>query len=99
MAWNKKYLHNLVPGPGNTAGIWGYRDTVASTALDLAGYIPDGGKRGMKIGDIVFYQQVDNQDTPTSITAVSMHYVKTVNAATGAVDLTDALVVTATNTD
>jgi hypothetical protein len=99
MAWNATYLLLRDPNPGNGTQVWTYRDTVAPAAFDAAGYIPDGGKRGMRIGDRVEYTQVDNQDTPTSITAASIHIVMTVTAATGAVNLSDATAMTVTNTD
>jgi hypothetical protein len=99
MAWNPAYLLLRESNPGNGSQMWTYRDTVAPAAFDAAGYIPDGGKRGMRITDRVEYTQVDNQDNPTVVTAASIHMVMTVTASTGAVNLSDATTITVTNTD
>lgn len=98
MAWNAKYLHNLTGGPGDAMNIWSYRDTVAASAVRVDGYMADASQRGVRLGDVVNYQQVNDQDNPTAITAVTIHFVIAVNAD-HSVDLTDGLAVTATNTD
>lgn len=73
------------PVGGVGAQVWSLRGTDASTGVDLAGFITDGGNRGMRVGDIVIYT-----DTDASPPAVSVHGVNSVSTtAPGAVDLQD----------
>lgn len=97
MAFDAKYLMVIADAGGNGKRLWSYRDTAASTALDAAGYL--ALNCGMKIGDVVFYDQVDDQATPTSITASSMHVCMAVASATGYPDLSNATALTVTNSD
>ena len=75
-------------GIGNQGiAIWHYSHaTDASAAVDAAGYISNGGQLGLKVGDLVFSREIDTD-------IVSSHVVKTVNATTGAVDLTEGTVI------
>jgi len=88
---------NLFVATGIAGGpqIWTHRSTDAAAAVDLAGFITDGGDRGMLVGDIVFHQDTDNSNLTSS------HIVISVSAtAPGAVDLADGVLITsATNTD
>lgn len=68
-------------GPGQ---IWQYRTTDADTTCDAAGYITDGGNRGMKVGDLVF---IFNTTTDSAQT-VTVHVVNSISAtAPGAANL------------
>ena len=75
--------------------VWLLRSEDAVGDADATGYITDAstagsGKgaagRGMRVGDIVFYQQIGaSQDVtaPTSITAAETCHVSAINATTG----------------
>ena len=63
--------------------IWVYSEaSLVASALDASGYISNGGKHGMKVNDLVL-----GMNTSTGIW--SGHSVVTVNATTGAVDLSN----------
>jgi hypothetical protein len=97
MAYNSKYLHCIASTPGNGMQIWSYRDTVTPAAFDSAGYLSDGGKRGMRVGDMIVYEQVDDQETPTSVTKAQITFVASITA--GAVDVVDGTAIDETDTD
>ena len=59
---------------------WFMSGTVADATVLAAGYISDGGARGMKVGDIVDYLL-------TSTPELYTHIVTAVNATTGGVTL------------
>lgn len=99
MAWNAKYLHCAVSNPGNGAAIWTYRDTATPAALDTAAYMADAGKYGMRLGDVLIYTQVDDQENPTSVTKQHITFVNAVTAATGAIDVADGTAIDETDTD
>ena len=93
MAYDTANPPQLVMGAlgGTGSQVWSYRSTDASTVVDAAGYITNGGNLGMRVGDIVIVT-----DTDASPPAVTIHGVNSVSTtAPGAVDLTDAY----TNTD
>jgi len=71
--------------------IWHHASADVLTAADAAGFITDGGSKGLKVGDYILH--LDN----TSITGnSSLHRVVTVSATyPGVVDLTDGTVVCA----
>ncbi len=73
---------------------WVYRSTDAATVVRVAGYITNGSALGMRVGDTV--KVVDTDASPI---AVQLMNVVSVNATTGAVDLSDGVAITATNTD
>ena len=74
---------------------WFQSSADATAAADASGFITNGGDLGMKVNDVVYHK-----DSTTDATALTMHKVVTVNATTGAVDLSDGIVVgSATNTD
>lgn len=75
--------------------VWTHRSTDAASVVDAAGYITDGGDRGMLVGDLVYHQDTDNANL------TSCHVVVTVSTTSpGAVDLSDGTTVgSATNSD
>lgn len=73
---------------------WTYSNTDADTAVRLVNYVSDAKKKGMKVGDLVEYYKTD-----ASPPAVFEFIVSAINATTGAGDLSNATVITATNTD
>lgn len=101
MAYLPEFLHLVIPAPHKCHQVWHYRDTVTPAALAAAGYLSDAGKHGMRPGDEVCYRQYAIQAVqtpPASPTGASVHVALTVNADTGAVDLSDATVVSVVNT-
>jgi hypothetical protein len=67
--------------------IWFYKSVDAAATVDASGYITDGGKRGMKVGDFVFVQ-----DTDDAALLTSGHTVVTVSSTyPGAVDLSNGI--------
>lgn len=76
--------------------IWHHTSADATAAADAAGFITDGGSRGMKVNDIVYHK-----DSTTTATALTMHKVVSVSSTyPGVVDLSDGTVVgSATNSD
>lgn len=80
---------------GSGPSIWTLTGVDADTTVRVSGYITDGGARGMKVGDIVFYTKTD-----ASPIANFMFNVTTVSATyPGAVDLSNSTAITATNSD
>jgi hypothetical protein len=74
---------------GNAPQIWTYTSADAIATVNTSGYFNDASSL-LKVGDIIF---VYDSATPTmSITFV-------VSNASGVVDITDGLTVTATDTD
>jgi hypothetical protein len=95
MAYSTSAPPELITQAGAGLRIWYHASADATAAADTAGFITNGGKLGMKVNDIVYHK-----DSTTDATALTMHKVVTVNATTGAVDLSDGIVVgSATNTD
>jgi len=62
---------------------WIHQSVDAASVVQVAGFITNGYQLGMKVGDFVTHRETDTD-------IVSRFVVKTVNAATGAVDLTNA---------
>ena len=77
---------------GGGQQVWIYTSADAKATVDTAGYITDGYFRGMRVGDTVIVR-----DTATPTTTIMS--VVSSNSSTGAVDLSDGLAVTLTNTD
>jgi len=78
--------HLQTQGLGNQVPArWTYTSTDTATDVDAAGYITNGHHLGLKAGDTV--DVLDNNATPPITTR---HTVVTVNATTGAVDLSNA---------
>jgi hypothetical protein len=81
---------SLVSAPlgGVGAQVWSLFGTDAAADADASGFISDGGKRGMRVGDVVIYRV---SGTP----ATALHTVVTVSATyPGAVDLSNLYSVT-----
>lgn len=101
MAYTPSELRLLVGGAmSNLSGpnLWSLAGTDAHTAADAAGFVSDARARGMRVGDIVFYQQWDSLTTRATLSNVTMHVVSAISAA-GAGDLSNIASVTVTNTD
>lgn len=80
---------------GSGMSMWALTGTDADTTVDGSGYITNGGNLGMKAGDIVFYTKTDASPIANfifNVTTVS-------STAPGAVDLSNATTITATNSD
>lgn len=99
MAYVPSELRLIVSSMGNNGSpqVWALDGEDAHTAADAAGFISDAGKRGMRVGDIVFYRQYAAVSTKASLTNVTMHYVAAITS--GAADLSNIASVTMTNTD
>lgn len=87
-------LLTWAPLGGAGGRVWYHESADAGSAADAAGFITNGGDRGLRVGDYV-----DHRDTGTNIT--TRHRVVTVSAtAPGAVDLSDGTTIASgTNTD
>jgi hypothetical protein len=73
--------------------LWTHQSADAGATVDTTGFVSDGGKYGMKVGDLF-------QHTNTSTNIVTLHRVMTVNSTTKAVDLSDTTTIASgTNTD
>lgn len=96
MAYSQNNLLMLNNGGIGSSGprIWLYSEAIAASALDASGYISNGGKLGMRVNDLVL-----GVNTATGIW--SGHTVMTVNATTGAVDLSNGTTISdgSSNTD
>lgn len=84
-------ISGMLNGQGQT---WVYRSIDAPTLVRVSGYISNGAFLGMRVGDVV--RVIDTDASP--VTQQLMNVVST-NLTTGAVDLSDGVAITATNTD
>jgi hypothetical protein len=83
----------LVQGVGGSGiKIWSYASTDASTVVDGANYITDGGSLGMAVGDLVYVT-----DTDASPVITTMHQVSA--TGDGTTDLNDLTTITQTDSD
>lgn len=62
--------------------MWFYTTTDALAAVRVAGYFDDAVLRGIQLGDVVFVNEVDDLDTPTT-TNVTTNHVSAVDAVAG----------------
>jgi len=93
MSYAASGLSLLCPIFAGAGNIWRYTSADPTATVDGSGYISDGGKYGMKVGDLVIVN-----DTATPL--ITMHQVISVNATTCAVDLSNGTTVGAsTNSD
>lgn len=76
---------NLMSGPLTGPGKhWSLYGTDAATDIDAAGFISDGGSRGMGVGDLLFYRGSGDQITTTHVVlTVSSTYPGAVNVNLG----------------
>ena len=100
MAYVPSELRLIVSSMGNNGSpqVWALDGEDAHDAADVAGFISDASKRGMRVGDIVFYRRYSAVSTKASLTNITMHYVAAISNA-GAGDLSNIASVTMTNTD
>lgn len=82
----------VVPGVGVGPRMWFYTSTDAVTTVRVSGYFTDGYKLGMRAGDIVLV--LDNDASP-----VTGSWCWVATATTSAVDLSDGVTITGTNSD
>lgn len=95
MAYNAKYLTLMAHGAGQQW--WSYRTADTPAAVDTAGYFTGEAVAMLKVGDLVFVQQVNNPAAPTSVTAAGWHLVLSNDGST--VDVSNATAVTTSDTD
>jgi hypothetical protein len=72
--------------------IWAYKSTDAATAVRVSGYFTNGYALGMRAGDLVIV--IDTDASP-----IAMQHCIVTSATSIAVDLSDGVAVTATDTD
>lgn len=87
---NQPYL--IAQGVGGGRKVWFYASVDAATLVRVSGYFTDGWKLGMRAGDLVI--QVDTDAAP-----ITMQLMIVVSATSTAVDLSDGLAVTETDSD
>ncbi len=85
MAYDSATLSLVSKAPLTGAGqAWRHSSADATGTVDAAGFITDGGSRGMKVGDLVYHYDIT---TPAAV-VVSTHVVNTVSSTyPGAVNL------------
>ena len=74
--------------------LWMYRTADAAATVDTSGYFNDAA-RILSVGDWILRTTINASGVPQTN---GIHVVQTISAA-GVVDVTDALALTATNTD
>lgn len=82
----------LTQGIGGFSRIWVYKSVDAVTLVRVSGYITNGWTLGMRAGDLVLV--VDTDASP-----ITMQMCIVTSATPTAVDLSDGVAVTATDTD
>ena len=105
MAFDSTYLYPIGGNPkrGKVPTLWMYLTADAAATVDTAGYFDNGsttntGMRNvMMIGDVIIRMTVDSVTAPTTTSASGFHYVNSISS--GIIDTTDALALTATDTD
>lgn len=97
MAYNTKYLGVISQKIGNNGfSVWSLETTDAIATVNTDAYISDGVARGMKQGDEVTVRI--RASLPAGAVS-AIHKCWVIDTDGTAVDLTDGLAVTATNTD
>ncbi len=95
MAFTKATLHKVESlGLGGT--LWCYDTADAAATVDSASYFTGEGSEHIRLGDIILRRTFDSISAPTSITTAGFHIV---SAAGAAIDLSDVLAITVTDTD
>lgn len=79
-------------GIGGFWRLWAYKSTDAATAVRVSGYFTNGWALGMRQGDAVMV--IDTDASP-----IAMQICIVTSATSTAVDLSDGVAVTATDTD
>ena len=68
MAYNPEYLSMISVDSGkNGPRVFGLRSTDNEATIEGAGYISDARDRGMRVGDAVLAQNVDDLAAPTTV--------------------------------
>src|SRR3546814_13947397 len=86
MAYNAKYLTLMAHGAGQRW--WSYRTADTPAAVDTAGYFTGEAVAMLKVGDLIFVQQVDNPAAPASVVAAGWPLVLSTTGS--AVDVSNA---------
>jgi hypothetical protein len=95
MAYDAKHLTLMAHGAGQQW--WSYRTADAPATVDSAGYFTGEAPAMLKLGDLIFVQQVDDPAAPASVTAAGWHLVLSNDGAT--VDVSNATAVATADTD
>ena len=95
MAYNATYLTLMAHGAGQQW--WSYRTADTPATVDTAGYFGGAAVAMLKVGDLIFVQQVDDPAAPGSVTAAGWHLVLSNDGAT--VDVSNATAVATADTD
>ena len=95
MAYNAKYLTLMAHGAGQQW--WSYRTADTPATVDSAGYFTGEAVGMLKVGDLVFVQQVDDPAAPGSVTAAGWHLVLSNDGVT--VDVSNATAVAVSDAD
>jgi len=95
MAYNAKFLTLMAHGAGQQW--WSYRTADAPATVDSAGYFTGEAVGMLKVGDLIFVQQVDSPAAPASVTAAGWHLVLSNDGTT--VDVSNATAVAVSDTD
>ena len=95
MAYNAKHLTLMAHGAGQQW--WAYRTADTPATVDTTGYFTGEAVGMLKVGDLVFVQQVDNPDSPGSVTASGWHLVLSNDGST--VDISNTTALTTADTD
>jgi hypothetical protein len=91
MAYDSAALSLVSGAPLTGAGqTWVHRSASVTGDVDAAGFITDGGSRGMRVGDMVYHYDT----TTAAAVVVTGHVVNTVSSTyPGAVNLSVGVVV------
>lgn len=95
MAYDAKHLTLMAHGAGQQW--WSYRTADTPVAVDSSGYFTGEAIGMLKIGDLVFVQQVDDPAAPASVTAAGWHLVLSNDGSV--VDVSNATAVSTADTD
>ena len=95
MAYSAKYLTLMAHGAGQQW--WSYRTDDAPAAVDSAGYFAGDAVAMLKVGDLIFVQQVDSPAAPSGVLAAGWHLVLSNDGST--VDISNATTVATSDTD
>lgn len=89
-------LHLTLMAHGGGQQWWSYRSTDTQSVVATAGYFTGEAVDMLKVGDLVFSQEVDNLNNPSVVVANGWHVVNFNDGET--VDITDATSVSLTDT-
>lgn len=95
MSYDAKYLTLMAHGAGQQW--WSYRTADAPATVDNAGYFGGTAPAMLKVGDLIFVQQVDDPAAPSGVAAAGWHLVLSNDGTT--VDVSDATVVSTADID